>query len=154
MMVSPKTWQRSLWTQGLPGTSGSVFLKITLRDSTQRQSPPLKPPMQFLSGTIIFPLTHNHNTNMAILKATGGGTDYRSYKLETLAPKGTFSAICIDCMESLEVERKKWQSEETESGRSTSLPLYREDQGGSVPTSIQRNEDQCLQGSSTCKIHS
>lgn len=51
---------------------------------------------------------------MAILKATGGGTDYRSYKLETLAPKGTYSAICIDCMESLEVERKKWQSEETE----------------------------------------
>ncbi len=51
---------------------------------------------------------------MAILKATGGGTDYRSYKLETLAPKGTYSAICIDCMESLEVERNKWQSEETE----------------------------------------
>jgi len=51
---------------------------------------------------------------MAILKATGGGTDYRSYKLETLAPKGTFSSICIDCMESIGVERKKWQSEETE----------------------------------------
>lgn len=51
---------------------------------------------------------------MAILKASSGGGDYRSYKLETLAPKGTFPAICVDCMESLEVERKKWQSEETE----------------------------------------
>jgi hypothetical protein len=51
---------------------------------------------------------------MAILKASSGSGDYRSYKLDTLAPKGTFPAICVDCMESMEVERKKWQSEEIE----------------------------------------
>ena len=28
---------------------------------------------------------------MAILQATQSGGDYRSYKLETLAPKGTFA---------------------------------------------------------------
>ena len=50
---------------------------------------------------------------MAILKAQGGG-EYRSYKLETLAPKGTFAATCVDCMEHTGVERKKYQSEEVE----------------------------------------
>jgi hypothetical protein len=51
---------------------------------------------------------------MAILQPNNSGGDYRSYKIETLAPKGTFPAICIDCMESLKVERKKWESEEME----------------------------------------
>jgi hypothetical protein len=51
---------------------------------------------------------------MAILQATQSGGDYRSYKLETLAPKGTFAATCVDCMESMGVERQKYQSDEME----------------------------------------
>lgn len=52
---------------------------------------------------------------MAILQATSSsGGDYRSYKLDSNPPKGTFAATCVDCMETLGVERKKYQSEELE----------------------------------------
>ena len=51
---------------------------------------------------------------MAILKALPSGGEYRSYKLDELPPKGTFAATCIDCMESMDVTRKKYQSEEEE----------------------------------------
>ena len=51
---------------------------------------------------------------MAILQAIQSGGDYRSYKLETLAPKGNYAATCVDCLESMGVERTKWQSEEME----------------------------------------
>lgn len=51
---------------------------------------------------------------MAILKTSAGGGDFRSFKLDTLAPKGTFAATCVDCMEHMGIERKKYKSEETE----------------------------------------
>lgn len=56
----------------------------------------------------------NKKTKMAILKAetsSGGG---RRILVEGLPPKGTFLATCIEIEEQMQVERKKFESTETE----------------------------------------